>query len=130
MKIRPINDWILVRPVALDDIGEDGFRKSAGGIVLLPPEKPNTEIYTVDRDSGLGDLEAVILALGPGKVDKKGRNTGMWGLQVGDRIMHSPNGAQSFEFEGQWLRMLRRDSVVGFADDWTDERRQDVQEAT
>jgi co-chaperonin GroES (HSP10) len=114
MKIRPITDWILVKPI-VEGADEDGFRKSEGGIVLLPKARPDTALMGIDREKQTEDLTAEVIAVGPGKVMPNGRNEGMWGIEPGDVVLHSPNGCPFFEFEGQFYRMVRRDSVVGYA---------------
>jgi co-chaperonin GroES (HSP10) len=112
MKFRPILDWILIKP-KVEPCDEEGFRRSEGGIILMPAAKPDNPLMTVDVEKDVVDTEAVIVALGPGKFDNKGRWQDMWGLQPGDVITHSPNGITYFEDDGVHYAVLRRDSIVG-----------------
>jgi co-chaperonin GroES (HSP10) len=93
MMLRPILDRIVVRPLV--------EMHSKGGIALVPHE-----------DTGLVKevVHGEVVAVGPGKHDKKGRLQSMWGLKPGDRIAHSPVG-QVKAPDG--LVVIRRDAVIG-----------------
>ena len=93
MTVQPILDRLVVRPSVKT--------MSAGGIALLP-----------HKDDGLVKeiCHGEVVAVGPGKFDKRGRRETMWGLKPGDRIAYSPVGKAE---AGGGLIVIRRDAVIG-----------------
>ena len=108
MKLRPIRDWILIKPI-VEPTDEEGFRRSEGGIILMPAAKPETEMMTIDVEGEVSRTEAEVIAVGPGVAPK----FDMWGLKPGDLIQHSPNGINYIPVGDQIYGFLRRDSVIG-----------------
>jgi co-chaperonin GroES (HSP10) len=108
ISLRPIRDWILVKPL-VDPTDEEGFRRSEGGIILLAAQRPESEMMTIDVEGEVSGTEAEVVAVGPGLAP----DFDMWDIKPGDVIQHSPNGCPYFEFEGAGYRFLRRDSIVG-----------------
>ena len=95
--IRPKLDTIVVRQEA-----EPEFSK--GGIALIP--KDQTQLIKEE-------MKGEIVAVGPGKYDKKGRRDTMWGLQSGMKISFSPVCCVPIEDNGDKYLMIKRDSVIG-----------------
>jgi len=91
--IRPMNDFVFV-------LKESKERVSAGGIVLGEQE------YDTGR----------VVAVGPGKLSKRGRRDSMWSLAPGQLIAFSPNGNWRQKVDGEDLTVIRRDSVIGIVE--------------
>ena len=92
MKLRPLHDRIIVKRLEEE-------RKSAGGIVIpdTAAEKPS-----------MGE----VIAAGPGKTDDNGKVIPM-GVKVGEKILFGKYSGQEFKIEGQELRHMREDDVIG-----------------
>jgi chaperonin GroES len=92
MKIRPLNDRILVKRLE-----EEG--KTAGGIIIpdSAKEKP---------------AEGEIVAVGPGKLNDKGVRTAM-DVKPGDRILFSKYGGTDVKIEGEDYLIMREDDILG-----------------
>ena len=92
MKIRPLNDRILVKRLE-----EEG--KTAGGIIIpdSAKEKP---------------AEGEIVAVGPGKMNEKGERTAM-DVKPGDRVLFSKYGGTDVKIEGEDYLIMREDDILG-----------------
>jgi len=92
MKIRPLNDRILVKRLE-----EEG--KTAGGIIIpdSAKEKP---------------AEGEIIAVGPGKLNDKGERTVM-DIKPGDRVLFSKYGGTDVKIEGEDYLIMREDDILG-----------------
>ena len=92
MKIRPLNDRILVKRLE-----EEG--KTAGGIIIpdSAKEKP---------------AEGEIVAVGPGKMNDKGERTTM-DVKPGDRVLFSKYGGTDIKIEGDDYLIMREDDILG-----------------
>ena len=88
--MKPMNDFIFVRKLKKEPT-------SAGGIFL------GEQAYD----------EGEVVAVGPGRVDKKGRRESMWGIAPGDKIVFSPNGNWQQKVGGEHLTVIRLNSVIG-----------------
>ena len=92
MKIRPLNDRLLVKRLA-----EEG--KTAGGIIIpdSAKEKP---------------AEGEVVAVGPGKLNDKGERVA---LQViaGDRVLFSKYGGTEVKIDGDDFLIMREDDILG-----------------
>jgi chaperonin GroES len=101
MKIRPLNDWVLIRP----DLEEE---KSAGGIVIPDSAKEKPRIGEV-------------LAIGPGRMkeehDKKGKATGKkfekTVVKPGNRVFYDKYGGTQIEMDQEELLMIREEDILG-----------------
>ncbi|MEK6777422.1 MAG: co-chaperone GroES [bacterium] len=102
MKIRPLNDWVLIRP-------EPDEGKSLGGIVIpdSAKEKPT---------------RGVVLAVGRGHYeeqrDKKGDPTGEkkfveTEVKTGNKILFRRFGVDEFKADGEELVMVREADILG-----------------
>ena len=92
MKIRPLNDRILVKRL-------EGEEKTAGGIIIpdSAKEKP---------------AEGEVVAVGPGKLNDAGERVTM-DVAVGDRILFSKYGGTEVKLDGQDFLIMREDDILG-----------------
>ena len=92
MKIRPLNDRILVKRL-------EGEAKTAGGIIIpdSAKEKP---------------AEGEIVAVGPGKLNVAGHRVAM-DVAVGDRILFSKYGGTEVKLDGEDFLIMREDDILG-----------------
>ncbi len=103
MKIRPLHDWVVIRPGKSQD-------RTAGGIVIpdVAKEKPQ---------------EGEVLAVGEGRFEKekdeRDKSKGKEGkfiktvLKPGDRVMYEKYSARKVEVNGEELVMVREEEVLG-----------------
>lgn len=92
MKIRPLNDRILVKRLEEE-------AKTAGGIIIpdTAKEKP---------------AEGEIVAVGPGKLNDQGDRVPM-DVKPGDRVLFSKYGGTDVKIEGQDYLIMREDDILG-----------------
>ncbi|MCF6186935.1 MAG: co-chaperone GroES [Desulfobulbaceae bacterium] len=92
MKIRPLNDRILVKRLE-----EEG--KTAGGIIIpdSAKEKP---------------AEGEIVAVGPGKLNDAGERVAM-DVKDGDRVLFSKYGGTDVKLDGEDYLIMREDDILG-----------------
>ena len=92
MKIKPLNDRILVKRLEAED-------KTAGGIIIpdTAKEKPN---------------QGKVVAVGEGAKDKDGKRVPIQ-LKKGDRILFSSYAGTEMKLEGEEFIILREDDIYG-----------------
>ena len=92
MKIRPLNDRILVKRLEEEE-------KTAGGIIIpdSAKEKP---------------AEGEVIAVGPGKMNKAGERCAM-DVNTGDRVLFSKYGGTDVKLDGIDYLIMREDDVLG-----------------
>ena len=92
MKIRPLNDRILVKRLEEEE-------KTAGGIIIpdSAKEKP---------------AEGEIVAVGPGKLSDAGERVAM-DVAVGDRVLFSKYGGTDVKLDGEDFLIMREDDILG-----------------
>ena len=92
MKIRPLNDRILVKRLEEEET-------TAGGIIIpdSAKEKP---------------AEGEIVAVGPGKLSDKGERIAM-DVKTGDRVLFSKYGGTDVKIEGEDYLIMREDDILG-----------------
>lgn len=91
VKINPLDDRVVVEPVAAEEV-------TAGGI-LLPDsarEKPQ---------------RGKILAVGPGKLLDSGER-GQLSVAVGDEVIYSKYGGTEIEVNGLEVKILRESDIL------------------
>ncbi|MCB2184460.1 MAG: co-chaperone GroES [Desulfobulbaceae bacterium] len=95
MKIRPLNDRILVKRLASEE-------KTAGGIIIpdSAKEKP---------------AEGEIIAVGAGKMNDKGERVAME-VKVGDRVLFSKYGGTDVKIDGEDYLIMREDDILGIVE--------------
>ncbi len=92
MKIRPLNDRILVKRLEEE-------AKTAGGIIIpdSAKEKP---------------AEGEIVGVGPGKMNDAGERVAM-DVAVGDRVLFSKYGGTDVKLDGDDYLIMREDDILG-----------------
>jgi len=92
MKVRPLQDRVLVRRVAEEE-------KTKGGIIIpdAAKEKP---------------AEGEVIAVGNGKVDDKGKVRPL-SVKKGDRILFGKYSGNEIKIDGVDHLILREDDVLG-----------------
>lgn len=91
IKIRPLDDRIVVQPV-------DAEETTAGGIVLPDSAREKPQRGTV-------------LAVGPGKLLDNG-NRGTLSVAVGDVVIYGKYGGSEVEVDGQEVKILRESDIL------------------
>ena len=92
MKIRPLNDRILVKRLA-------EIEKTKGGIIIpdSAKEKP---------------AEGEVVAVGPGKLDDNGKRVKP-DVKKGDRVLFSKYGGTDVKLDGEDFLIMREDDILG-----------------
>ncbi len=92
MKIRPLNDRILVKRLEEEET-------TAGGIIIpdSAKEKP---------------AEGEIVAVGPGKMNDAGERVAM-DVKAGDRVLFSKYGGTDVKLDGDDYLIMREDDILG-----------------
>jgi chaperonin GroES len=92
MKIRPLNDRILVKRLEEEE-------KTAGGIIIpdSAKEKP---------------AEGEVVAVGPGKLNDQGERMTLQ-VKEGDRVLFSKYGGTDVNIDGGEFLIMREDDVLG-----------------
>jgi chaperonin GroES len=92
MKVRPLQDRVLVRRVAEEE-------KTKGGIIIpdTAKEKP---------------AEGEVIAVGNGKVDEKGKVRPL-SVKKGDRILFGKYSGNEIKIDGVDHLILREDDILG-----------------
>jgi len=92
MKLRPLNDRILVKRVEEEE-------KTKGGIIIpdTAKEKP---------------AEGKVVAVGNGKLGDDGKRIPLE-VKKGDRVLFGKYGGQEIKVEGEEYLILREDDVLG-----------------
>ena len=92
MKIRPLDDRIVVKPM-------DAEERTPGGLVLpdTAKEKPQT---------------GEIIAVGPGSRKKDGTRAEM-AVSVGDHVIYGKYSGTEIKVEGEEVKILRESDILG-----------------
>ncbi len=92
MKIRPLNDRLLVKRLAEEEM-------TAGGIIIpdSAKEKP---------------AEGEVVAVGPGKVADNGERVAMQ-VKEGDMVLFSKYGGTDVRLDGEDFLIMREDDILG-----------------
>ena len=92
MKIRPLQDRLLVQPILEKEV-------QRGGIIIpdSAKEKP---------------IEGRVKAVGKGKIGEDGKPVKME-IKVGDKVLYSKYGGTEIKVDGEYLLLMREDDVLG-----------------
>jgi len=95
MKIRPLNDRILIKRVEEEE-------KTKGGIIIpdSAKEKP---------------AEGIVVAVGNGKHNEKGERIALE-VKVGDRVLFSKYGGTDVKLEGEDHLIMREDDILAIVE--------------
>lgn len=103
MKLKPMNDWAVVRPT-------DAAEKTAGGLYIpdTAKEKPH---------------EGVVEAIGPGayeeeqygkkKIEKKDRAFIPSTVKPGDRVLYERHAGKTYTIDNEDLVLVRERDILG-----------------
>ncbi len=86
MKLKPINDRVVVQPAPADE-------KTSGGIII-----PDTAKEKPQRGK--------VVAVGPGKDDLK------LTVKKGDTVLYGKYAGQELQYEGKDLLIMREDDIL------------------
>ncbi len=95
MKIRPLQDRILVQPIREKEVRKSG--------IIIPDsaqEKP---------------IEGRIKAVGAGKVGDDGKRVKL-DVKVGDKVLYSKYGGTEIKIDGDDFLLMREDDVLGIVE--------------
>jgi chaperonin GroES len=92
MKIRPLNDRVIVKRVAEE-------QKTVGGIIIPDTAKEKPQ-------------EGEIVAVGPGKRDDNGKRIPPE-VQKGDRILFPKYGGTEIKIDGEEHIFMREEDILG-----------------
>ena len=95
MKVRPLQDRVLVRRVAEEE-------KSKGGIIIPDTAKEKPQ-------------EGKVIAVGTGKVTEDGKKLPM-AVKEGDRILFGKYSGSEVKIDGEEYLILREEDILGVLD--------------
>ena len=95
MKIRPLNDRVLVLRVAEE-------QKTAGGLIIPDTAKEKPQ-------------EGKIVAVGPGKMGEDGKRTKP-DVKKGDRILFSQYAGNEINIDGEEHLFMKEDDILAVLD--------------
>jgi len=102
MKVRPLHDWVVIRPGKSQD-------RTAGGIVIPDVAKERPQ-------------EGEVVAVGEGRFEKKDEKGKVkeqekkfikTTLKPGDRVVYEKYSTRKIEVNGEELVMVREEDVLG-----------------
>jgi chaperonin GroES len=91
IKIRPLDDRVVVEPLAAEEV-------TAGGILLPDSAKEKPQRGTV-------------IAVGPGKLLESGQR-GELSVAVGDEVIFGKYGGTEIEVNGNEVKILRESDIL------------------
>ena len=91
IKIRPLDDRVVVEPLDAEEI-------TSGGIVLPESAKEKPQRGTV-------------LAVGPGRLLDSGER-GDISISVGDEVLYGKYGGTEIEVDGEEIKILRESDIL------------------
>ena len=92
MKIRPLNDRVIVQRIAEEEV-------TKGGIIIPDSAKEKPQ-------------EGKVVAVGNGKVLENGTKLPM-DVKVGDKILFGKYAGTEIKIEGDEVLMMREDDILG-----------------
>ncbi|MBC7104958.1 MAG: co-chaperone GroES [Firmicutes bacterium] len=92
MKIRPLGDRVVVKPLPMEE-------RTKGGIVLPDTAKEKPQ-------------QGEVLAVGPGRLLDNGQRVAI-DLKVGDKILYSKYAGNEIKMEGEEYLILRESDILG-----------------
>ncbi len=92
MKIRPLGDRVVVKPLPTEE-------RTKGGIVLPDTAKEKPQ-------------QGEVLAVGPGRLLDNGQRVPI-DLKVGDKILYSKYAGNEIKMEGEEYLILRESDILG-----------------
>ena len=96
MKLKPLNDRVIVTRLEEE-------QKSAGGIIIPDTAKEKPQ-------------EGKIIAVGPGKIDDKGKQRVPMEVKEGDRILFSKYAGSEIKIDGVEHIFMKEDDILAVID--------------
>ena len=95
MKIRPLQDRVMVQPILEKEVQK-------GGIIIpdSAKEKP---------------IEGRIKAVGEGKLNENGSRTKL-SVKVGDKVLFGKYAGQSVKVDGEELLVMKEEDIMGIVE--------------
>lgn len=96
MKIRPLGDRLVVKPMSAETMSKSG--------IVIPDtakEKPQ---------------QGEVIAVGPGRWDEAGEKRLPMNVKVGDIVMFTRYGGDEFKLNNEEVKILREDEVLGIVE--------------
>ncbi len=93
MKIRPLGDRLVVKPMSAETMSKSG--------IVIPDtakEKPQ---------------EGEVIAVGPGRWNDDGDARLPMQVKVGDKVMFAKYGGDEFKLNDEEVKILREDEILG-----------------
>ncbi|MEQ8860681.1 MAG: co-chaperone GroES [Pseudomonadales bacterium] len=96
MKLKPLHDRVLIRPVEEDD-------RSPGGIVIPDKAKEKPQ-------------RGEVLATGPGEAVNDGKVRAL-AVKAGDRVLYGKYGGSEVTIDGEKLVVLKESDILAIVND-------------
>lgn len=96
MKIRPLGDRLVVKPMSAETMSKSG--------IVIPDtakEKPQ---------------QGEVIAVGPGRWDEDGEKRLPMQVKVGDIVMFTRYGGDEFKLNNEEVKILREDEILGIVE--------------
>lgn len=93
MKIKPLNDKIIIKPITEDEVTKSG--------IVLPD--------TVDKEK---PEKGEVVAAGPGKLLDNGQRAPM-SVKVGDKVMFKKYGPDEIKVGDEELLVISEEDIIG-----------------
>lgn len=93
MKIKPLNDKIIIKPITEDEVTKSG--------IVLPD--------TVDKEK---PEKGEVVAAGPGKLLDNGQRAPM-SVKVGDKVMFKKYGPDEIKVGEEELLVISEEDIIG-----------------
>ncbi len=93
--IKPLNDYLLIEKVPSE--------KKVGSIVLTTEKKT-------------GNV-ATVVAIGPGKVDEKGKLNPIAGISVGAKVIYREYSGTDYEENNRKYLLIKAEDILALVDD-------------
>lgn len=95
-KIKPLNDYVLVKPIKDEP-------KTASGIITAPTSKEKP-------------WKGEVLAIGDGKISSEGKKIPIENVKVGDIVYFTKYSPEELEIDWEKLLLVRADSILAKED--------------
>jgi chaperonin GroES len=109
MKIRPLNDWVLIDVI-------DSEERTAGGLYIPEVAKQKSQ-WGIVKAVGPGSLEAEEGKYKKGKDKKEEKKFVPTVVKAGQKVLYEKYMASEFELEGQKILMVREKYILGMSED-------------
>lgn len=91
MKVKPLGERVLVKRIEAEEVKK-------GGIIIPDTAKEKPQ-------------QGEVIAVGPGKLDEKGKRTPM-DVKKGDRILFSKYPGTEIEIDGEEYLIMQEDDIL------------------